>query len=420
MKRKEFLQGVGLLAAGTMVPWTTPEARAASWPAFQPDDERFWKFLRLQFPLTRDRAYFNTGGLGASPYAVIDAVKAKMDELEFMSETGHNDVLWKEIKTDIAGLLGCDLEEVAFIRNTTEGINIVANGLPLGKGDEIITTTHEHVGNSLTWLELTKRSGCVLKMFEPSTVSAAENLARLQALITRKTRLIAVPHVMTTTGMVLPVKEISALARARKIWSLVDGAQTAGMFPFSLYDLGCDAYATSGHKWLLGPKETGLLYVRREMWDAIQSKYVGAYSAGAYDSLKMTSTLHPSAQRYEYGTVSVPLRCGLHAGVRFLQRIGMDQVWARDRMLSTRLYDGLQGISGVEILSPADPALRSAMITFQHRSVSNLKLQEHLDTFKLRTRAVGEGGMAALRISTHIYNSPEEVDRVIDGVRSAS
>jgi selenocysteine lyase/cysteine desulfurase len=106
--------------------------------------------------------------------------------------------------------------------------------------------------------------------------------------------------------------------------------------------------------------------------------------------------------------------------VKFLQRIGMDQVWARDRTLSTRLYDGLQGIPGVEILSPADPALRSAMITFQHRSVSHLKLQEHLDTFKLRTRAVGEGGLAALRISTHIYNSPEEVDRVIEGVRKVS
>jgi len=420
MKRNEFLQSVGALATGAIVPWNFARSEETAWPEASPGEEGFWAFLRDQFPLTHDRAYFNTGGLGASPYAVINAVKAKMDELEAVSETGHSEALWKEIKTDIAALLGCDAEEVAFTRNTTEGINIVANGLPLGRGDEIIMTTHEHVGNSFTWLELMKRNGCVIRMFEPSTASAAENLARLEQLVTRKTRLITIPHVVTTTGVILPVKEIATFARSRKIWFLVDGAQTAGMFPFSLHGIGCDAYATSGHKWLLGPKETGLLYVRREMWDVIRATFVGAYSSGDYDHLKMKSTLHPSAQRYEYGTVSIPLRCGLHAGVKFLQRIGMDQVWARDRQLSSRLFEGLRTIADVEVLSPADESIRSAMITFQHRKLTNLRLQEQLDKARLRTRAVGEGGLSALRISTHIYNSPDEVDRVIDAVRRAS
>ncbi len=118
----------------------------AVWPPVDPSDESFWTFLRGQFPLAEDRAYLNTGGLGASPYAVIDAVKAKMDELELVCETGHTEEMWKETKGAAARLLGCDPGEIAFVRNTTEGINIVSNGLPFKSGDEVILTTHEHVG----------------------------------------------------------------------------------------------------------------------------------------------------------------------------------------------------------------------------------------------------------------------------------
>ncbi len=389
------------------------------WPPFTPDDDRFWKFLREQFPLTQERAYLNTGGLGASPYAVIDTVKATMDELEKISETGHNEELWNTVKNDAAALLGCDAGELAFTRNTTEGINIVANGFPLKAGDEVILTTHEHVGNALPWVALAQSRGVVLRLFEPSTASAEENVNRITKLLGRRTRLISIPHAVTTTGLILPVKAICDLAHSRGMWCFLDGAQTAGMTPFDLHDIGCDAYATSGHKWLLGPKETGLLYVRKEMLDTITPRFVGAYSSGEYDFLKGTMTFHPEAQRYEYGTVSVPLRAGLGAAIAFIRRIGIDRVWAYDLSLANRLSDGLRGIPGVQVLSPSDPALRSAMTTFMHDRIPHLELQEHLNTFDLRTRSVTEGGLAALRVSTHVYNSVDEVDRVLDGVRTA-
>jgi selenocysteine lyase/cysteine desulfurase len=375
--------------------------------------------VRDQFPLTRDRIYLNTGGLGASPYAVIEAVKAKMDELESISEPGHNDSLWTEIKTSAGALLGCDADELAFTRNTTEGINIVANGLPLRKGDEIITTTQEHVGNALTWIALARRSGVVLKMFEPSVVSARENLDRIERLLTRRTKLISIPHAVTTTGMIFPAKEIGEFARANKLWYFIDGAQTAGMIPFNLHAIGCHAFATSGHKWLLGPKETGLLYVQRSMLDTIEAKHIGAYSDGGFDWGKGTMAFHPSSRRYEYGTVSVPLRAGLGAAVRFIQRIGIETVWQRDRALAGRLFEGLRALPGVRVLSPEDGALRSAMITFQRADLPHTELQEHLNTHNLRTRPVTEGGLAALRVSLHIYNSFGDVDRVLEGVRTA-
>ena len=425
MKRKDFLMTfAGTLAGATMFPGlrhaSAKADTARALPPIDPADERFWTLLRDEFPLTHERAYLNTGGLGASPYVVIDAVKGKMDELERISETGHDEQLWRRIKGSAGALLGCEAEEIAFTRNTTEGVNIVANGFPLKEGDEIITTTHEHVGNALTWIALERRAGTVMRFFEPSTQSQQENLDRIEKLITRKTRLISIPHIVTTTGLIMPIQEIARLAKSRNVWLFVDGAQSAGMMPFNLHELGCDAWATSGHKWLMGPKETGLLYVRNDMLETIAAKFIGAYSDGptGFDFQKGTLSLNPTANRYEYGTVSVPLRVGVAAAIDFIQRIGIDNVWRRDKALSTRLFDGLRAIPGVKVLSPENDAMRSAMITLMHEQVPYLELQKHLDTYNLRTRGVSEGGLAALRISTHIYTMPEEVDRVLEGVRS--
>ncbi len=422
MNRRGFVGSVARTAGGAFLLDLLARQGAIAenppWPGGDLSGEDFWKFVRQQFPLGHERAYLNTGGLGASPYVVINAVKAKMDELERISETGHDDDLWRSIKTTVGTLLGCDADEVAFVRNTTEGVNIVANGLPFRQGDEIITTTQEHVGNAMPWLPLARRVGLRLRFFVPSTVSRQENLDRIHALLSKRTRLISVPHVLTTTGLILPVQEIAALAREKKIWFFIDGAQSAGMFPFSLKEIGCDAYATSGHKWLMGPKETGILCVRKEMLDVIQPSFTGAYSVGTFDFQKGTYTFDPTAQRYEYGTVSTPLRVGLGAAVGFVERLGSAAIWERDRSLSTRLFRGLQEIPGVTVLSPQRDDMRSAMITFQHASLPYPALEEHLNAYHLRTRPVSEGGLVALRVSTHIYNSPEEVDRVLEGVRS--
>ena len=426
MKRNEFLRAVTGVVAGTSL-FPIAQANAAlsgrsvsAWPPVNGDDEQFWKFVRSQFPLTHDRAYFNTGGLGASPYSVIDAVKGKMDELERISETGHADGLWKEIKADSAALLGCAPEELAFMRNTTEGINVVALGLPFKSGDEIITTTHEHVANSITWIALKKRKGVNLKFMEPSTDSAQENIDRIERLITKRTRLISIPHITTTTGQIFPIKEIAALAKRKNVWFFVDGAQSMGMMPFDLHDMGCDAYATSGHKWLLGPKETGLLYVRREMLDVIEPQFVGAYSDNGFNFQKGELAFHPTAQRYEYGTVNIPLRVGFHEAVKFIQRIGINNVWKRDKALSNYLAEKLRAIPGVTVVSPHSDSERSAMISFKHEKLPFLELQSHLSKFDLRTRGVSEGAVNALRISCHIYNSFDELDRLVAGVLSAT
>ncbi len=426
MKRRHFLKTApglaGLLGLPVIAPAETK--RSPTLPPIMndvdPHDEAFWTMIREHFPLTRDRIYLNTGGLGASPYVSINAVKTKIDELEEISETGHSEKLWHDIKTTAGRCLGCDPEEVAYTRNTTEGINIVCNGLPLQRNDEVITSTHEHVGNTITWLVRQKQEGIVMKVFEPSMESAQGNIDRIEKLITKRTKALSISHVTTATGQVLPVKEIGELAKALNLWYFIDGAQSAGMMPLEVHDIGCHAYATSGHKWLVGPKGTGLLYIQKEALDEIKAKFVGAYSnTGDYDFVTGEVHLNPTAQRYEYGTVSVPLFVGLGASMEFLLRIGLKNIWRRVHAMGAALSDGLKDL-GVEVLSPAHPDEHSAMITFRLKNVDRSTLQSFLaEKFKLRTRGIYEGGLEGIRISLHLYNSFDDVNSVLEAVQAA-
>lgn len=428
MQRRQFLKSTGGSLAGMMglsafakssLQVNQPAISGAG-RAIDPRDEAFWAMVREQFPLTRERIYLNTGGLGASPYVVIEAVKNKITELERICETGHSEELWHDIKSKAGQILGCKPEELAYMRNATEGIAIVCNGLPLKRGDEVITTTHEHVGNTLSWLARQKRDGIVMKAFEPSTQSAQENLERMQKLLTKRTRALSIPHITTSTGQILPVKQIGEWAAANKLWYFIDGAQAAGMLPMNLHEIGCHAYAASGHKWLLGPKGTGLLYVRADALDLIESKYLGGYSnIGEFDMRTGAFQFHPTAQRYEYGTVSSPLFAGLGAAMEFLLKIGMANIWRRDHAMASALKEGLLKL-GVEVNSPQNPEEHSAIITFTLRNMERSKLQNFLaEKYQLRTRGIYEGGLDAIRISLHLYNSFAEVDKVLEAVQAA-
>ncbi len=383
-------------------------------------DRAFWQKVRDQFPLTRERIYLNTGGLGPSPYVVIDTVRRRTEELERISESGHSHALWQQVKSSCARLLGCSADELALTRNATEGINIVCNGLPLRPGDEVITSTHEHVGNTLTWLARQKNDGIRIRTFEPSMHSAAENLQRIEALITPKTRVLSLMHVSTATGHILPLREIGELARVHNLWFFLDGAQAAGMLPVNLHEIGCHAWATSGHKWLLGPKGTGLLFVRKDMLDTIAAKWIGAYSnTGAFDMRSGEFHLHPTAQRYEYGTVNTALVAGLGAAVDFVLDIGQENIWRHNRALARRLQKGLYDL-GCDDLSARYDSGRSAMVTFRLPGFPRNELQRFLaEKHKLRTRGIYEGGLEGIRISLHLFNSFEEVDVILTAIDRA-
>lgn len=373
------------------------------------DDERFWSVVRSQFILGTEPLYLNNGTMGPSPYAVADAVKAEMDLVDRTGRYGG----WDDVRPRIAGFINASPAEISLTHNVTEGINVVAWGLPLKRGDEVILTNHEHAGNAVPWLTRARRDGLVIKAVRLPRTSV-ETLNRINDLITPRTRVIAVPHVTCTTGQVLPARELCALGRSKGIWVMLDAAHTPGMLPLDVRELGCDFLATCGHKWLMGPKGTGFLFVRQEQQDVLQPSWSGGGAAAEWDVVKGTLGFTKDAHRYDFGSQSAALYAGLGAAIDFLGTIGMENVTRRGQELSRRLRSALAPLGErVEFLTPDEAGGHGSLLGFRVATVPYDRLYTTLlEKHKIITRMVPENGVNANRISTHIYNSPAEVDRV--------
>lgn len=418
LSRRYFLRASALLSACSL-----SELSSIANPVPPPpdgvgaEDEHYWNSIRAFFPLSREWAYLNNGTVGPSPYPVIEATRAGMMDTD---RYGHYDGYLDALKS-LAGFVGAESDEIALTHNVTEGINIACWGLPLHKGDEVILTTQEHVGNAFPWLNRRKLHGIVLKAVAPAP-TAAETLNRIEAAITKKTQAIAVPHIPCTQGQVLPVKEICHLARTRGLYSTIDGAHGPGMMQLDLHDIGCDTYASCCHKWMLGPKGTGFLYVRRGFQDTLQPYFVG----GGGDTGEWNMATVPiqdthyaaSAHRYFGGTQSLGLAKGIIAAVDFLQRIGMEAVERRVRFLGKYTQQQLLSLGNkVELLTPTEPQSFCAVNSFRIKGVDRMEFFGQCMAEKVRIRAVAEDGLDALRVSTHIYNSTADVDRLIAEIR---
>ena len=393
---------------------TDPASHVHSpWPVRLDD----WEEIRGQYDLWDARTYLNTGGLGPSPRPVLDRFREVMDDLQLRSETGHN--LIEAAREPVARFFGASEEEIAFTRNATEGNAIVASGLALKAGDEIIIDAHAHPGGAIPWLNRWKQDGIVVRTFDPSGTDAAGIVSRMEDLITSRTRAIQVSHVTAPTGILLPVVEIADLARRHGCWFHIDGAQSAGMMPIDLHAIGCDSWATSGHKWLGAPHGTGILFIRRDGLDRIRPTEVGAYSDAGY-ALPDQLNYIQSARRHESGTRNAPLVEGLRSACAFMDTIGMHQVRNRGLALTARLRKGLSALDDVDILTPPATEMHGSILTFRSPAVPFRDLYRHLtQEHRLRIRIVTEVDLNAVRISLHVFNSEADVDRVVEGVRAA-
>jgi len=430
MRRRQFFHTMGALAGGMLVSKpsfaSSRKKDLVSSLGKATSEEMFWRLVREQFIFPRDYAYMNTGGIGAMPAVVLNEVNRSMNESQIYPRPGHDHKRWDEVKEKCAGFLGPDVqkEEVAFTNSATQGINIVLNGLNFEKGDEIISSMHEHVALHVPLLNMKKRVGVKVKFFEPDRANGLNNVNRINDLITRRTKLIFISHVTCTTGQLFPIKEIGELARSKKIWFAVDGAQSYGARPIDVKADMMDFYAGCGHKWALGPKRTGVLYVPESHLDALQSTVVGAYSDGGYDIFTQSFKLHPTAQRYEYATENESLFHGLGRAVDMLKTIGQERMKAHNYALADQLYAGLRQMSHVDLLSPEEKEYRTSMITFKIKDKDYRKVAGYLTEKKrYRVRVVPEADLGGIRVSLHLYNNAEEVAgllKEIEGVKDMS
>jgi isopenicillin-N epimerase len=422
--RRQFLAQLaasGVLAAG-MVPVTSLAAQEAGEPAtlFAPSaddpDAAVFAAARKQFLFPTSVTYCNTGTLGASPREVMNALVGGLQQLEhelpdwpyFQADgeplTGYQQLA--EFRAEAGAFINAPVEEIAFTQNATMGMSMIANGLDLAAGDEIVTTDQEHSGGIGGWLLRGKRHGVVVKQVPMEAAFAKGPDAILQAFadaITPRTRVVMFSQITSGLGVRLPTRELCTLAHDRGALAIVDGAQAIGQIAVDVKQLGCDAYVASPHKWLLAPKGTGILYITR----ALQPRVWSTLASGGFDD---DTT---GAFRFmHYGTGSLPVVHGLRAAIRFISRIGIARIERWDAMLTARLRAGLARIPLAQVSSPADPRLAAGITTFSFNGQPGRDLQNALWERKIRVRA--QGGSRGVRLSAHLYVSPSDIDRVVE------
>jgi isopenicillin-N epimerase len=398
MRRRTFLLAASALA------WRA-QLRTFADRLSSVEGEELWQLVRGAFLVPRDRIYLNVGTLGVQPRVVVDAVLEHTRRVAMSYPPG---VQWDTLKQHVAELLNGDAAGFVFPRNTTEAMNFVANGLELGAGDEVLTTSHEHIGGLCCWQLIAARRGVTLRQLElPAPATSAGQLVDLfRRALSPRTRVVSVSHVTFTNGTVMPVRDIAALCRDRGVICVVDGAHPPGMLRVDLRAIDADFYASSPHKWLCAPQGTGLLYLR-EQW---RTRLWPTLASGDWDRLEL------GAHRFNHlGTFDESRLAALDAAILFQQTIGIGRIEARIRELRRRLIDALAAIPRVRIMSPLDDTLGAGLVSFTVGGIDSLVLQQRLaDAANVRTRVIGEYGYGWMRLSPHIYTAPSELDRVAE------
>jgi isopenicillin-N epimerase len=281
-------------------------------------------------------------------------------------------------------------------------MSYVGSGLDLPRDAEILITDQEHPGGQSPWLNAVKRhGGTVTKMVIPKPMNSAEEAFDIvRKSITPRTKVIAISHMISASGAILPVKEICAEARKRGILTVLDGAQTVGHIAVDVKDIGCDAYVGCFHKWLLAPAGNGFLYLRAErsaeVWPSIASSNWDNHTDNGY-------------RLSQRGTGNLSVLAGAEAAMDFHNQIGPERVQQRIKYLGEYLRDGLRRIPKVKFYTPLNPKLNAGITVYGIDGINGAQLQDAMwDRGRLRPRA--SAGIA-LRHSTHIFNSPEEIDR---------
>jgi len=408
--RRSFLSQ---LTAGAAL---LPAARLAAESSFPPSPdaragEPYWEMVRRQFAFREDKVPLNAANLCPSPRAVAEQVAELTRDID-VDCSFNNRAKFNQLREDsrrkLAEYLGVSPDEIAIVRNTSEANNTINNGLPLKAGDEVVIWDQNHPTNNVAWDVRAARLGIVVKRVATprQPASAGELVKVFEGALTAKTRVLSLTHVSNVSGIRLPVKELTEAARRRGLYVHVDGAQTAGALSVNLKEIGCDSYSASAHKWLCGPKEAGILYVRservREIWPNVVAP---GWGEDAEPDVKGARKFESLGQRDD------ACLAAMGTTVDFHRAIGPDRIEARMLELAGLLKDGLKE-AGFKLVTPLPSELSAGVVIIEVAQKARGPVLDKLYT------GYGLAGSASggLRLCPHLYNTREHVERAVRAV----
>jgi selenocysteine lyase/cysteine desulfurase len=413
--RRTFLERLlGASAATALVPFApgrsdpTGLARQARLPAPPTGDEQYWADLKRQFVFPANQIPMNSANMCPAPRTVVEAVeRATRDvdaDVSYQNRAKYNE-LRESARARVGTLLGVTADEIAIVRNASEANNIVVGGIALGKGDEVVILDQNHPTNNVAWDVRAARFGFTVKRvgFAAPPTGVAQVVDAMVGAMTERTRVLAFSDVSNATGLAMPTAELCRIGRARGMYVHVDGAQTFGATRRNLRELGCDSYSASAQKFLMGPREIGILYVRAErvaeLWPGVVGVGWGSAAASVAKGARKFETL---GQRNDASTA------GLAAAIDFHERIGPAVVEARIRELADRAFTGLTA-AGFELTTARPPELRLGVVVAKAEGPVAQEWHERL----YRDYGVIGSNTGGLRLSPNLCNTLADVDRAV-------
>lgn len=420
LTRRDFTRLFALSGSAALLPpraWTlddfdvTTEALPARRGA---PDEKYWEAVRARYLLPREVIFLNAANLCPSPLPVVESLHASTMGYERNPSPSVRSGLMRDgreaARSLVASMLGVTPEEVVITRNTSEANNFVSSGLQLGPGDEVIVFSDNHPTNLTAWREKGRRFGFTVTTLQHVVPhpGAEYYLDLFAKAITPRTRLIGFTHLTSNSGDLFPAKEICAMARARGVLTLLDGAQTFGALDVNLGEIRPDFYSGSAHKWPCGPKECGVLFVNREVHDRIWPSVIGVYPGAVGISQK----LEGMGQRDDARLVAYA------ESIRFREAIGRTVIEDRLRELSGYLIRELKKIDGVEVYTDPAPDRSANLVVFRPGALDPRRFATALATNEGVVATVRAGqDRPGLRVSPHVYNTMAEMEKLVAATR---
>ncbi len=379
-------------------------------------DEDFWGLVKDAFPFREGLIFLHAANLCPSPVSVQQRVFELTRSVDRDASSNNRrkfGQLREDARTALARLLGADADEIAIVRNTSAANATVVNGLDLGPGDEVVLWDQNHPTNSTSWDVRAERYGYTVKRVSTPAypTTAQELLDPFLAAMTARTRLVSFSHVSNISGVRLPARDIVAAAHSRGALAMVDGAQSFGCLEVDLHDIGCDFYTGSAHKWFVGPKEAGVLYVRGEVQPDVWATHVG---------VGWTNAVEGGARKFEnLGQRDDAAVSAVGTAVEFHETLGKARIDARVKELAAALKDGLADrLPGTRFHTPRDPALSGGVVVCLPPGMNAREALSALYTdHNIAAGAMG-GDFTGLRLCPHMYNTLADLEQVVDAIAS--